>query len=144
MLLKLMSSVTQVCIICTDLSKLRWHREGVAKTATKTQSQAPRSLYCCTSAVPGVSMEFTKPGAEPEAGCQLANVGGTRVSDKNSFRNAAEKKASFHTQHSPCKSGLKFGIMWGASALQVRLQRWCYFNLRSCTGCLAEDPETFC
>lgn len=65
-------------------------------------------------------MEFMKPGAEPDAGRQLANVGGTWVSDKNSFRNAAkEKKTSFHTQHSPCKSGLEFGNMQRANALQV-------------------------
>lgn len=64
-------------------------------------------------------MEFTKSGAEPDAGRQLANVGGTRVSDKNSFRNAAEeKKASFNTQHSPRKSGLKCGILV-FGALQV-------------------------
>lgn len=57
-------------------------------------------------------MEFTEPGAEPDAGCQLANVGGTWVSDKDSFRNvAAEKEASFCTQHSPCKPGVKFGIL---------------------------------
>lgn len=65
-------------------------------------------------------MEFTKPGAEPDAGCQLANVGGIWVPDKNSFRNAAEeKKASCRTQHSPCKPGLKFGIAQRAHAGQV-------------------------
>lgn len=57
-------------------------------------------------------MEFTKPRAEPDAGCQLANVGGTWVSDKDSFRKAAkEKEASFCTQHSPCKSGVKLDVM---------------------------------
>lgn len=57
-------------------------------------------------------MEFTKPRAEPDAGCQLANVGGTWVSDKDSFRKAAEEKeASFCTQHSPCKSGVKLDVM---------------------------------
>jgi len=121
MLRKSLSRVPQLCIICTDTSKLCWHRGGVAtKISTKNQKQAPRSIYCCTSAVPGVSTEFTKPGAEPDAGRQLANVGGSWVSDKNSFRNAAEEqKSSFHTQHSPWKSGLTFGIMQRACALQV-------------------------
>lgn len=65
-------------------------------------------------------MGFIKPAAEPDAGRQLANVGGSWVSDKNSLRNAAkEKKTSFYTQHSLCKSGLEFGNMQRASALQV-------------------------
>lgn len=106
-----MSSITQVCIIFTHLFKFHWHRR-VAKTTTKLQNKAPISVCSCTLAVPGVLMEFTEPGAEPDAGCQLANVGGTWVSDKDSFRNVAvEKEASFCTQHSPCKPGVKFGIV---------------------------------
>lgn len=57
-------------------------------------------------------MEFTKPGAEPDAGCQLVNVGGTWLSDKDSFRNAAEEKEpSFCAQSGPCKSGVKFALL---------------------------------
>lgn len=87
MFLKSMLSVTQVCIICTELSKLHRHREGVAKKSpnpANTKTIFPDlSTYCCTLSVPGLSTEFTKPGAEPDAGCQLSNVGGTLVSDKN-------------------------------------------------------------
>lgn len=54
MLLKSMSSVTQVSIICTDLSKLCWHREGVAKKPNpQNRKQAPTSIYCCTRLSPG-------------------------------------------------------------------------------------------
>lgn len=39
-------------------------------------------------------------------------VGVQWVSDKDSFRKAAEEKeASFCTQHSPCKSGVTFDIV---------------------------------
>lgn len=36
------------------------------------------------------------------------------------------------------------GQVLGESFLTHRLQRWCYFNTRSCSGCPAEDPETLC
>lgn len=126
MLLKSMLSITRVCIICSDLSKFHWHTEGVAgnnkkkKKGEKKKKKALRYIYCCTLAVPRVLKEFAKPGPQSDAGRQLANVGGTRELDKDSFRySPGEKKTSFHAQHSTCKSGLEFAIIQRATALQV-------------------------
>lgn len=122
MLLKSMLSITQVCIICSDLSKFHWHTEGVAGNKKKKgeKKKALRCIYCCTSAVPRVLEEFAKPGPQSDAGRQLANVGGTRELDKDSFRySPGEKKTSFHTQHNPYKSGLEFAIIQQVTALQV-------------------------